>query len=82
MRINLIFFLRVTTTSATLPDGEVMEDLHERLAEKQALPSQHLIDKGYVDAELIAGSQHTHQIEIIGPVLPDTCFRITRSWTL
>jgi len=66
------FLLEVTTTSATLPDGEVMEDLHERLAEKQVLPSQHLIDKGYVDAELIAGSQHTHQIEIIGPVLPDT----------
>ncbi len=28
------FIFEVTTTSATLPDGDVMEDLHERLAEK------------------------------------------------
>jgi transposase len=35
------FILEVTTTSATLPDGDVMEDLHERLAEKQVLPSHH-----------------------------------------
>ncbi len=64
--------LEVTTTPATLPDGEVMEDLHERLAENKVLPSQHLVDKGYVDAELIAHSQHLHQIDLVGPVLPDT----------
>jgi transposase len=64
--------LEVTTTAATLPDGDVMEDLHERLAEKKMLPSHHLVDKGYIDAELIAHSQHRHQIDLIGPVLPDT----------
>ena len=31
--------LEVTTTAATLPDGEVMEDLHERLAENKVLPA-------------------------------------------
>lgn len=36
-----------------------MEDLHERLAEKKVLPSQHLVDNGYVDAELIAASVNT-----------------------
>jgi transposase len=66
------FVLEVTTTASTLPDGEVMEDLHERLAANQLLPSQHLVDKGYVDAELIAQSQHRHQIDLVGPVLPDT----------
>jgi transposase len=64
--------LEVTTTPATTPDGDVMEDLHERLAEKKVLPSQHLVDKGYVDAEILAHSQQLHQIAIIGPVLPDT----------
>jgi len=64
--------LEVTTTAATLPDGDVMEDLHERLAENKVLPSHHLVDKGYVDAELITHSQHLHQIDLVGPVLPDT----------
>jgi Transposase DDE domain len=66
------FILEVTTTSATLPDGNVMEDLHERLAEKQVLPSQHLVDKGYVDAEILAKSRKTHHIDVVGPALPDT----------
>lgn len=40
--------------------------------EKQILPSQHLVDKGYVDAELLAKSRHIHQIDVVGPALPDT----------
>jgi len=64
--------LEVTTTPATTPDGDVMEDLHERLAEKKVLPSQHLVDKGSVDAEILAHRQQLHQMASIGPVLPDT----------
>ncbi|HCI82393.1 MAG TPA: IS1182 family transposase, partial [Ktedonobacter sp.] len=66
------FLVEVTTTAATIPDGDVMEDLHERLAEKQVVPRQHLVDKGYVDAEMLANSQQIHQIDIVGPALPDT----------
>ena len=66
------FLLEVTTTPATTPDGDIMEDLHERLAEKKMLPKQHLVDKGYVDAEILAKSQHIHHIDIVGPALPDT----------
>lgn len=66
------FLLEVTTTPATTPDGDVMEDLHQRLAEKKVLPNQHLVDKGYVDAEILAKSQHIHQIDRVGPALPDT----------
>ena len=64
--------LEVTTTLSTTADGEVMEDLHERLAEKQVLPDQHLVDTGYVDAENMAKSQQDHQIDLVGPALPDT----------
>lgn len=49
-----------------------MEDLHKRLAEKKVLPKQHFVDKGYVHAEMLAKSQQVHQIDIIGPALPDT----------
>jgi transposase len=66
------FLLEVTTTLSTTPDGEVLEDLHERLAEKQVLPDQHLVDTGYVDAENMAKSQQDHQIDLVGPALPDT----------
>jgi transposase len=64
--------VEVTTTSATTPDGDVIEALHERLAEKQVLPSQHLVDSGYVDAEMLAKSRQSHQIDLVGPALPDT----------
>ena len=49
-----------------------MEDLHDRLAENKMLPSHDLVDKGYADAEVLAHSQQTHQIDAIGPVLPVT----------
>src|SRR5260370_14420093 len=49
-----------------------MEDLHERLAEKQVLPEQQVVDKGYVDGENMAKSQQDHQIDLVGPALPDT----------
>jgi transposase len=70
--INQIFALSVTTTSATKPDGDIMEDIHARLAKNKMLPGQHLVDKGYVHAEMLAKSQQIHQIDIIGPALPDT----------
>jgi transposase len=36
------------------------------------LPNQHFVDKGYVHAEIIAKSQEIHQIDIVGPPIPDT----------
>lgn len=29
------------------------------------------MDRGYVDAEVFAGSQSQYQVEIVGPVMPD-----------
>lgn len=64
--------LEVTTTLSTTPDGEVLEDLHERLAEKQVLPKQHLVDTGYGAAENSAKRHQDHHIDLVGPALPDT----------
>ena len=61
----------VITTAATTPDGEVMGDLHEQLAEHEMLPDQHLVDMGYVDAEVLAQSQNRSQVDVVGPVMPD-----------
>ncbi len=45
--------VEVVTTAATTPDGEVIGELHEQLAEHELLPEQHLVDMGYVDGGTI-----------------------------
>lgn len=59
------------TTTATLPDGEVVGDVHEHLEKQDLLPGQHLVDSGYIDAKLLAESQHRYQVDLFGPVMPD-----------
>lgn len=64
--------VEMTPTSATMADGDIVEDLHSRLDEQQMLPDQHLMDMGYVDAEVLAESQTRYHVDIVGPVMPDT----------
>jgi transposase len=40
-----------------MADGDIVEELHAHLDEQQMLPDQHLMDMGYVDAEVLAESQ-------------------------
>jgi transposase len=49
--------VEVTPTSATMADGDSVGELHAHLDEQQMLPDQHLMDLGYVDAEVLAESQ-------------------------
>ncbi len=56
--------VEVTPTAATMPDGEIIGDLHERLAVQQILPAQHVVDMGYVDAEVLAESQNRYQVNL------------------
>jgi transposase len=64
--------VEVVTTDATTPDGSVLEELHEDEAAHAILPHQHLMDMGYVDAEVLAESQRRYHVDSVGPVLPDT----------
>src|SRR5579883_1581479 len=64
--------VEVTPTSATKADGDIVEDVHSRLAEQQLLPEQHVMDMGYVDAEVLVESQLRYHVDIVGPVMPDT----------
>jgi transposase len=63
--------VEVMTTTATLPDGEVVGDVHEHLEKQDLLPGQHLVDTGYIDAKLLAESQHRYHVDLFGPVMPD-----------
>jgi transposase len=63
--------VEVTATSATLADGEVVEQLHAHLADQQMLPQEHFMDAGYVDAEILAQSQSRYHVDVVGPAMPD-----------
>ena len=62
----------VETTPATTYDGAVMETIHDALAAKGLLPEEHVVDAGYLDADLLVSSLEKHEVTLIGPVLPDT----------
>ena len=58
----------VETTSATMTDREVLSEIHGELAEQNLLPSEHLVDAGYMDGELMVNSQTEYGISLIGPI--------------
>jgi transposase len=61
----------VETTPATTYDGAVVETIHAALAEKGLLPQEHVVDAGYLDAEVLVSSQQKHAMTLIGPVAVD-----------
>lgn len=58
----------VLTTDATETDVEHTQALHQELERRDLLPSKHLLDAGYVDAELMVQSQQRYKVELVGPV--------------
>ena len=64
----------VHTTPATTQDVACTADIQTALHHKQLLPSRHLVDAGYVDAELLVQSADKYGIELFGPT------RINSSW--
>lgn len=62
----------VETVPATTQDNSVTDRIHTALAAKDLLPDRHVVDTGYVDAELMVESPRKYGIELVGPVLSDT----------
>ncbi len=58
----------VETSPATMTDREVLSEIHQELAEQNLLPSEHLVDAGYIDGELIVNSQTEYGVNLIGPI--------------
>ncbi len=69
---NLI--TQVHTTPATTPDCHAIVAIHAALAARGLLPSEHYLDAGYVEGEVIVDSRREHQVEVVGPLSSD------RSW--
>jgi len=64
----------VETTAANVSDGDITQKINSSLASKKILPSEHLVDMAYIDAENIATSSSDYQVDLVGKVPPD------RSW--
>lgn len=60
----------VLTTPATTPDHAVIGIVQEQLAARDLLPSEHVVDAGYVTAERLVDSQQ-QQIDLVGPTTPE-----------
>lgn len=68
---------QAVTTAATTPDSTMGPPLQRDLAARDLLPGVHLLDAGYVDADLIVTAQKDHQVDVVGPV-PGTHSRQAR----
>lgn len=66
---NLI--VNVETTPATTPDDNRVAVVHASLAERQRLPVEHLVDKGYTAAQVLLDSEQDYHVTLVGPVADD-----------
>jgi transposase len=64
----------VHTTAATTQDVSCTDDIQKSLQEKDLLPARHLVDTGYIDAQLVIESASKYGIELFGPM------RLNPSW--
>jgi transposase len=61
----------IETTIAPATDASALEAVHQSLQENQVLPSQHLVDASYVDAQTLVRSQGEYQVDLLGPAPGD-----------
>jgi transposase len=66
---------QVETTPVDLLDNQAVPQIHAKLAQKELLSNQHVIDCGYMDGELLVESQRDYGVELLGPVRPDNSWQ-------
>ncbi len=68
----------IETTHAHISDVTQTEPIHTALATKALLPSEHFVDAGYVDSNLLVTSNKKYGVEVVGPVRPNVSWRFLR----
>ena len=63
--------VNVETTPATTPDDNMIEVVHESLEQRDLLPHEHLVDKGYTGSQVLIDSQDKYGVTIVVPVADD-----------
>jgi transposase len=62
------------TTTAAVHEARCTAAIHRALAGLGLLPAEHLVDAGYVDAELLVRGREDHGLDLLGPP------RVNASW--
>lgn len=57
----------VLTTPATQQDVSTTLSVHQTLAAEQLLPGEHLVDAGYIDADLLVEVKQVYGVHLVGP---------------
>jgi len=65
----------VETTPATEQDIQAVPTIHMALAQRDLLPSQHIVDTGYVSGDCLLNSQTQYGVEMLGPMRPDVSWQ-------
>nr|WP_203217872.1 transposase [Nocardia terpenica] len=63
--------VHVLTTPAPEQDVHALDPIHTALAARRLLPSEHLVDTGYITPQIIHHAATEHAVTIIGPVRED-----------
>jgi transposase len=58
----------VETTTATVPDENMVATIHPKLKTKGLLPREHLVDMGYTDTGIIVESLKNFGVTVVGPL--------------
>ncbi|MBS2537249.1 IS1182 family transposase [Catenulispora sp. NF23] len=67
-QINVI--TDVATAPATENDSRALPGIHDRLARRELLPAQHLVDAGYTSLVHLDRAARDHQVALVGPLPP------------
>ena len=65
----------IETTHAHISDVAQTEPIHAALATIALLPSEHFVDAGYVDSNLLVTSNKKYGVEVVGPVRPNVSWQ-------
>jgi len=69
------FITHVATTPATTRDASLTAPIQQALLAKGLPPDTHLVDSGFIDAELLVQSLTEAQIELLGPLQRDSSWQ-------
>ena len=67
---------QVTTTLATQSDNQMLPTIQAMLAARALLPGELLVNADYPTAEHLVHTPQVHQVQVIGPVPPDTSWHV------
>jgi len=65
----------VQTTASTTSDSSVTEKVHDELAQRELVPSEHLLDTTYGSVDLLLESHREYDIQLICPMRPDNSWQ-------